>query len=92
MSSPMIARFKAWWSRPPTVRDRTVAAMIGVFAGFWLGLLLPMLFIDGPHSFREILPRVVVAIAACMAIGIAWPRAALLVFLPFAFLGGSGGS
>lgn len=86
----MPSRFSDWWQRPIRTRDRVSAAFVGLFAGFWIGLLGRIILVDEPTGI-SILFYWGVAIAVISAIlGALFPRHTMIVFYPFAFFGISG--
>ena len=83
----MPSRFSSWWQRPVRTSDRVTAAFVGLFAGFWIGLLGRLILVDGPTPI-SVLFYWGLAIAIVSAIlGALFPRHAMIVFYPFAFFG-----
>lgn len=86
----MPSRFSSWWQRPIRTRDRVSAAFLGLFAGFWIGIIGRLILVEGPNPI-SILFYWGIAIAFISAIlGALFPRHATIVFYPFAFFGISG--
>lgn len=83
----MPSRFSSWWQRPVHTSDRVKAAFVGLFAGFWIGLLGRLILVDGPAPI-SVLFYWGLSIAIVSAIlGVLFPRHATIVFYPFAFFG-----
>jgi hypothetical protein len=80
-----VSKFKSWWSAPATSRDRLLGALVGAFAGFWLGLL--SLAALSPSSVQP-LYLVCLVIAACVLAGVLFPKATTVVLFPFGVTGG----
>lgn len=85
MLRPRIERFKCWWRAPATTRDRLLGAVVGAFAGFWLGLLSVATLspsIVSPVQF------VCAVIAVGLLAGALFPKCATIVLFPFGVIGG----
>lgn len=78
-------RFKSWWRAPATAKDRVLGAIVGAFAGFWLGLLSASAL--APASLPQA-QFIGIAIAACLLAGVLFPKAATVVLFPFGVTGG----
>jgi hypothetical protein len=80
-----LERLKSWWHAPATLKDRLLGVVVGVFAGFWLGIL--SLAALSPSSLQPV-PFVCLVIAGCALAGLVFPKAATVVLLPFGVTGG----
>ena len=80
-----VSRFKSWWSAPATTKDRVLGALVGAFAGFWLGLF--SLAALSPSALQP-LHFVCLVIAACVLAGVLFPKAATVVLFPLGVTGG----
>jgi hypothetical protein len=90
----MSASFLQWWHRPVRTLDRVAAFFLGAFGGFWIGLLGRLFF--GPMPMGIVALGYWGAAGAVLAavLGIAFPRAVMVVLYPFTFISivGGGGS
>jgi hypothetical protein len=77
--------FKSWWRAPATTKDRVLGAVVGAFAGFWLGLL--SLAALAPSALQPV-QFVCLVIAGCALAGVLFPKAATVVLFPFGVSGG----
>lgn len=78
-------RFKSWWRAPATAKDRLLGAIVGAFAGFWLGLLSSSALAP---SFLPHAQFVGIVIAGCALAGVLFPKTATVVLFPFGVTGG----
>ena len=79
-----LERFKVWWRAPATVRDRILGAIVGVFGGFWLGVLsyFALGSLSQPVTF-------VALVAVTRAVGVVFPKVVIVVLFPFSIFGGN---
>lgn len=82
---PRMERFKRWWRAPPTIKDRLLGAIVGAFAGFWLGLLSSASL--GPPALSPV-QFIGLITAACVLAGALFPKTATVVLFPFGVTGG----
>ena len=80
-------RFKRWWRAPATTRDRVLGALVGAFAGFWLGLLCASALT--PPWLTQI-QFVCLVVAGLVLAGALFPKVATVVLVPFGVTGGGG--
>lgn len=78
---------KGWWSRPIKTRDRVLGAIVGAFAGFWLGLLGRLFLGPTPVSFEVLAYWTFGGVVVGVLTGIFFPRATTVFLYPFAFIG-----
>ncbi|MBU2256846.1 MAG: hypothetical protein KKH53_18725 [Gammaproteobacteria bacterium] len=80
-------RLVSWWRRPVTRKERISAAGVGLFGGFWLGLLAGLVFGSLPIPLVDLL--IWAGLGACVGalLGAIWPRVIGIVLLPFAVCG-----
>ena len=79
-------RFIDWWNRPITAKDRSRAATIGLFGGFWVGII-GRLALRYEGSLMELLAFGGGAAVAGMLLGIAFPKVVTVVLFPFSVFG-----
>lgn len=79
-------RFKWWWRAPATFKDRVLGALVGAFAGFWLGVLFAASLAPGSLSQLQFVGAVM---AGCVLAGGLFPKTATVVLFPFGITGGS---
>ena len=80
-----MARFKSWWRAPATAKDRLLGAVVGAFAGFWLGLLsLAALALSSLQPVQFIC----IVVAVCALAGVLFPKVITVVLFPFGVIGG----
>ena len=79
--------FRAWWNRPPTMRDRILGVCVGGLAGFWVGLLGQLFLGSMPAPFSAPAAVAMIGTVCGAALGIAFPKAVLILGFPFASLG-----
>lgn len=80
------ARLKAWWRAPATFKDRVLGALVGAFAGVWLGLLFAASLAPGSLSQVQFVGAVM---AGCVLAGVVFPKTATVVLFPFGITGSS---
>jgi len=78
-------RFKSWWRAPATSKDRVLGALVGGFAGFWLGLLSAAAL--APPSL-PLFQFVCLVVAVFVLAGALFPKVATVVLFPFGVTGG----
>jgi len=83
----MKARFLNWWRAPITSRDRVTGAVVGAFAGFWLGALGRIVVGASPVSGSVVLAWGVAGAALVAVLGIAFPKLVSVALFPFATFG-----
>lgn len=81
---PGFQAFRRWWIAPPTAKDRWLAAVLGGFAFFWLGLFA-RLMMEAQVQLDEWL---LAPASVRMLVGILLPKYTLTVCFPFAIFGG----
>jgi hypothetical protein len=81
------ADFKAWWHRPPTVRDRVLGAFVGALAGLWIAVLGRLFLGEMPVSFAALAEVAMIGAACGAMLGATFPKAVLILGFPFASLG-----
>jgi len=86
----MPSRFSLWWQRPIRSGDRVSAAFVGLFAGFWIGLLGRLILVDGPTSISVLLYWGASIAVVSAILGALFPRHVMIVFYPFTFFGVGG--
>ncbi len=82
---PRSERFKSWWHAPATLKDRVLGAVVGAFAGFWVGILSAAAF--APPGLQPI-GFIALVMAACVIAGVLFPKVATVVLFPFGLTGG----
>jgi hypothetical protein len=87
----LIDNFKSWWAKPTKAEDRIKAMTIGGIAGFWFGLIIPLVVIDGGTPINVIGYSIVAGIVILGILGLIIPKVITIFFYPFAFIniGGS---
>lgn len=85
-------RFLAWWRAPATVSDRVLSAIMGAWAGLWIGGLGRMLVTSTSVPLAEVFWFAVGGGLWLAAAGAVFPKAVRCIALPFAFFGVGGGS
>jgi hypothetical protein len=85
----VIGSFSEWWHKPVTVRHRVLAASIGAFGGFWVGLLGRLLLGPMPIEFSTLVYWSVGGILLGIAAGLVFPRAITIILFPFSTIGGN---
>jgi len=79
-------KFRKWWQRPPTQDDRFMSALVGLWAGMWIGGLARVLY-ETPVSFGQIGYFALCGSIVGSIVGVVFPKASRIVFYPFIFLG-----
>lgn len=82
---PRLERFKSWWRAPATTKDRLLGALVGAFAGFWLGLLGVAALAPSGQSQLHF---VGLAVVGGLSAGALFPKFATVVLFPFGVTGG----
>ncbi|WNF46824.1 hypothetical protein RHP75_20995 [Pseudomonas sp. SG20056] len=87
MSQRLRHRLVCWWRRPVTRKERIGAAGIGLFGGFWLGLLAGLVLGPLPTPLVDLF--IWAGLGACVGavLGAIWPKVIGIVLLPFAVFG-----
>jgi hypothetical protein len=92
MASTYISRrstqFAMWWRAPATRGDRVRGALVGVLAGFWLGLLGRLAFVPPSVSFAEAVLWAGAGAIVGLLLGLRFPKLAACVLFPVATFGG----
>ena len=83
-----LAHYRKWWRAPISRRDRVVGGMVGLFGGFWVGLLGWVALGPTPATFASLCAWVVVAVLVGAVAGAKWPKVSTLILFPFATFGG----
>ena len=83
-------QIQKWWQRPATKSDRVFSAMLGVWAGMWIGGL-GRIFFETPVPFGQIGYFGLYGAILGAISGAFFPKASRFLFYPFAFLGFSCG-
>lgn len=80
-------RLASWWRRPVTRKERIGAAGVGLFGGFWLGLLAGLVLGPLPTPLVDLF--IWAGLGACVGavLGAIWPKVIGIVLLPFALSG-----
>ncbi len=86
--SSRVERFRAWYRKPTTRRDRATGAVVGALAFFWLGVLGRLIFGPLPVSVGVLGWWALVSVLGGLAIGIAFPKQIAVFLFPFATFGG----
>ena len=81
------SRFKEWWRRPVTRRDRVTAAYVGLFGGFWIGFLGRAFTASDSTTTSMVLLWGLGMAIACAAIAAVYPKHATVLLYPFAVFG-----
>ncbi|MGL4232075.1 MAG: hypothetical protein ACRCWJ_11990 [Casimicrobium sp.] len=86
-------KISQWWHRPISAEQRRYAGYVGLFGGFWIGILV-VAFIGSFADFGVIgKPLGICAVLAGPVIGRwaarRWPKPAMILLLPFAVIGPS---
>ena len=81
-----VARFRVWWHAPITLRDRLLGLLVGAFAGFWIGLLLPIALF-GATGATPLLFWIFGSVVAFALAGILFPKHWTVVLFPLALFG-----
>jgi hypothetical protein len=82
-----VADFKAWWNRPPTIRDRVLGSFVGAMAGLWVAVLGRLFLGDMPVSFAALAEFAMIGAACGVVLGAVFPKSVLILGFPFASLG-----
>ncbi len=83
-------KFKTWWCKPPTKRDRAGAAVIGGIGMFWVALFLPAVFaIQGPFPLLSVAYWFIGFIFLGIILGIIFPKIISVVLFPLTLFGAS---
>ena len=81
-----VRSFRAWWSRPPTLRDKVGGASVGAIGFLLIDVILGAIF--DPSASIGIWGIWAVASAAIgAAFGMRFPKVAICVFFPFLLIG-----
>ena len=82
-----ITRFLAWWRAPVTARDRALGAVIGAFAGFWVGFFCCIALGPATVSGTDVLVSGAAGVVVFALLGATFPKAATVVLFPVATIG-----
>ena len=85
-------RFLRWWRAPITKQDRVLGAFVGLFGGFWGGVLASAIVGPTPVAGSALLWWAGAAAGAGTFLGILFPKAATVVLFPFSVFGVGGAS
>ena len=67
--------------------DRLWAIIVGLSAGFWLGLIARLSFGPMPVSFQILGYWIIGGMVACGILGVLFPRTVSIILYPFTLLG-----
>ncbi len=81
-----IELIKDWWRRSPTKRDRKIAGIAGLLAGFWISVI-SLLVIEIKVPFLFCIGLVVLTSVLFALIGRRFPKVSIILFYPFAMIG-----
>lgn len=81
-----MGRFAEWWNRPIKAKDRSRAATIGLFGGFWVGIIVKLV-VSSEGSIMDLLAFGGGAAVVGMILGIAFPKVVTVVLFPFSVFG-----
>jgi hypothetical protein len=81
------SEFRAWWHKPATTRDRVLGVFVGLFAGFWVGVLGRIILGEMPVSFATLAEFAMIGAGTGLVLGATFPKAVLILGFPFASMG-----
>ena len=81
-----IDSIRRWFAEPASPADRLLSAVIGTWAGVWIGGL-GRVFYETPVSFMSVGKFALGGAITCMLVGAVFPKYSRIAFYPFAFIG-----
>ncbi len=88
----MLSIFYDWWNKPLTAKQKSHAVGIGIFGGFWVGLLSRLLLGPNSGSLIELFYWGIGGAVLGGILGSRFPKVIRIVLFPFSMFGISGGS
>lgn len=87
-----VAHFKKWWKSPASRHDRVFGALVGVFGGFWAGVLVVVVLASPPISLGAVGLAALGCAVVGLTLGVLYPKGATLVLFPLSIFGIGSGS
>jgi len=82
---------KEWLRAEPKPKDRATTAMMGLWAGLWLGVIFTSIFIS-PTPIATLFWGAISGATICSIIGGVFPKYPRILYLPFCLFSVGGGS
>ncbi len=83
MNSP-INKVKNWLKEPVNKQDYIKSALVGLWAGIWIGGLCRIIY-ETPVELFSVVKFSILGAAVCAFLGLIFPKASRVIFLPFTF-------
>lgn len=77
-----IASIMQWLSSEPTPKDRATTALMGLWAGIWLGIISAFIY-SNPVSTTLLFWFAIGGAISCSVVGCIFPKYPRILFLPF---------
>jgi len=86
-----LSEVKQWLQAKPKPKDRATTAIMGLWAGIWLGTIFALLF-TSPTPVVLLFWSAICGAIICSVIGALFPKYPRILFFPFCLFSIGGGS